>query len=70
MGVPRLRALTLKSREQALGIFAIDRAQAGVGDRVIVLTEGTGVRQILAQGDIVPIRSAIVGIVDTVDIVP
>jgi microcompartment protein CcmK/EutM len=35
-----------------------------------VLNEGTGVRQILAQGDIVPIRSAIVGIVDAVDIVP
>lgn len=45
---------------------AIDRAQAGVGDKVIVLTEGTGVRQILKQGDQVPIRSAIVGIVDEV----
>ena len=48
---------------------AIDRAQAGAGDKVIVLTEGTGVRQLLAQGDIVPIRSAIVGIVDAVDVV-
>jgi ethanolamine utilization protein EutN len=48
--------------------IAIDRAQAGTGDKVIVLTEGTGVRQLLGQGDIVPIRSAIVGIVDHVDI--
>ena len=47
---------------------AIDRVQAGVGDKVIVMTEGTGVRQILAMGDIVPIRSAIVGIVDHVEI--
>jgi microcompartment protein CcmK/EutM len=47
---------------------AIDRAQAGVGDRVIVLTEGTGIRQLLQQGDQVPIRSAIVGIVDAVDV--
>ena len=46
---------------------AIDHAQAGIGDRVLVLTEGNGVRQILAMGDIVPIRSIIVGIVDHVE---
>lgn len=48
--------------------IAIDRAQAGAGDRVIVLTEGTGIRQLLKQGDQVPIRSAIVGVVDEVDV--
>jgi microcompartment protein CcmK/EutM len=47
---------------------AIDHVQAGVGDKVIVLTEGNGVRQILKQGDTVPIRSIIVGIVDQVEI--
>lgn len=46
---------------------AIDNVQAGIGDQVIVMTEGTGVRQILAMGDIVPIRSMIVGIVDAVE---
>ena len=46
---------------------AIDHAQAGPGDKVIVLTEGNGVRQILQQGDQVPIRSIIVGIVDAVE---
>ncbi len=46
---------------------AMDHAQAGPGDKVIVLTEGNGVRQILKQGDIVPIRSIIVGIVDHVE---
>ena len=45
---------------------AIDRVQAGVGDKVIVMTEGTGVRQLLQMGDQMPIRSAIVGIVDQV----
>jgi ethanolamine utilization protein EutN len=49
---------------------AIDRAQAGAGDKVIVLTEGNGVRQIVQQGDQTPIRSAVVGIVDAVDIAP
>ncbi len=47
---------------------AVDSVQAGVGDKVIVLTEGNGVRQILAMGDQIPIRSMIVGIVDAVDL--
>jgi microcompartment protein CcmK/EutM len=46
---------------------AVDHAQAGIGDEVLVLTEGSGVRQILKAGDAVPIRSIIVGIVDRVD---
>jgi ethanolamine utilization protein EutN len=48
--------------------IAIDRVQSGPGDRVLVLTEGTGVRQIMQMGDILPIRSAVVGIVDEVDV--
>lgn len=46
---------------------AVDHAQAGTGDKVLVLTEGNGVRQILHQGDQVPIRSLIVGVVDHVE---
>lgn len=46
---------------------AIDTVQSGVGDKVLVLTEGTGTRQILKQGDIVPIRSTIIGVVDHVE---
>ena len=50
--------------------LAVDAAQAGVGDTVLVLKEGTGVRQILT-GDIhglLPILETIVGIVDRVDV--
>jgi ethanolamine utilization protein EutN len=46
---------------------AVDTAQAGAGDKVLVLTEGNGVRQILKAGDQVPIRSVIVGVVDHVE---
>jgi ethanolamine utilization protein EutN len=46
--------------------LAVDQVQAGPGDRVIVMSEGNGVRQVLAVGDIVPIRSIIIGIVDDV----
>lgn len=59
-------------------ILAIDRAQAGVGDRVLVLREGSGIRQIVGrdQGVAVadaikmdwPVRSMIVGIVDAVEL--
>lgn len=44
-------------------LIAIDVVDAGVGDRVLVLDEGNGARQVLndPQG---PVRSVIVGIVD------
>ncbi|MBK9033607.1 MAG: EutN/CcmL family microcompartment protein [Myxococcales bacterium] len=48
--------------------IAVDDAQAGPGDRVLVMTEGTGVRQILKLGEQVPIRSLVVGIVDAVEV--
>jgi ethanolamine utilization protein EutN len=47
--------------------IAVDHVQAGAGDTVVVMTEGTGIRQILKAGDQVPIRSLVVGIVDAVD---
>ena len=56
-----------KGKDTGSSFVAIDNVQAGVGDTVIVLTEGTGVRQILKMGDVVPIRSLIVGIVDAVE---
>lgn len=47
--------------------LAVDRVQAGPGDRVLVMAEGNGVRQILQLGKQVPIRSLIVGVVDQID---
>lgn len=46
-------------------LIAVDTVDAGTGDRVLVLDEGNGARQIfeIATG---PIRSVIVGIVDSV----
>lgn len=46
--------------------LAVDRAQAGEGDLVLVMREGNGVRQIFGER-ILPIRSLIVGIVDDID---
>jgi ethanolamine utilization protein EutN len=63
-----VQPLDANGKDAGASFVAIDRVQAGAGDKVIVLTEGTGVRQLLQQGDQVPIRSAIVGIVDRVDV--
>src|SRR5205085_11335977 len=50
--------------------LAVDTVQAGAGDQVLVLTEGTGVRQICQPADPAhfPVRSVIVGIVDEVTV--
>jgi ethanolamine utilization protein EutN len=48
-------------------LIAVAAVEAGVGDRVLVLDEGTGARQILGNPQ-APIRSVIVGLVDSVDI--
>lgn len=48
--------------------LAVDDVQAGVGDLVLVMQEGNGVRQLLKMGSQVPIRSLIVGIVDQVTV--
>lgn len=55
-------------RDAGTSFVAVDHAQAGAGDRVLVLTEGNGARQIL-RGEQLPIRSVIVGVVDAVDVV-
>lgn len=48
---------------------AVDRAQAGTGDLVLVNAEGNGARQVfgLKPGDKLAIQDVIVGVVDSVD---
>ena len=62
-----VQPLDERGGDAGASFVAVDHAQAGAGDRVLVLTEGNGVRQILKQGDVVPIRSIIVGVVDHVE---
>lgn len=49
--------------------LAVDTVQAGPGDRVLVLMEGNGIRQILGKQKL-PIQSLIVAVVDQVDTPP
>jgi len=48
-------------------IIAVDHAQAGEGDLVLVLREGNGVRQVLQQKG-APIRSVVAAVVDAVEV--
>ncbi len=71
----RLKLLVVQPIDERGGragksFVAVDRAvQAGEGDTVLFLREGTGIRQLfgLPLTAKLPIRSCIVGIVDTVD---
>ena len=54
------------SKDDGESFLAVDHAQAGVGDRVIVLCEGNGIRQLTGKEQN-PIRRLIVGIVDAVE---
>ena len=48
---------------------AVDVVDAGIGDRVLLMEEGNGSRQLM--GDLAaPIRGVIVGVVDGVDLPP
>jgi microcompartment protein CcmK/EutM len=48
-------------------LVAVAAIDAGIGERVLVLDEGNGARQILANSK-APVRSVVVGIVDSVDL--
>lgn len=47
-------------------LIATDTVQAGPGDRVLILDEGNGARQVLQVKD-APVRAVIVGIIDAVE---
>ena len=47
--------------------LAVDRVQAGEGDKVLIMSEGNGVRQLFKM-ELLPIRSVIVAIIDEIDL--
>lgn len=61
-----LRPLTPDGRAEGRARVAIDKAGAGVGDRVLVLDEGNGARQIFGDPK-GAVKTVVVGVVDYVD---
>ena len=62
-----LRPITPTGERTGKTRVALDRAQAGEGDRVLVLDEGNGGRQILGDPT-APVKTIVVGVVDYVDL--
>ncbi len=61
-----VQPLDERSQDDGDTFLAVDNAQAGIGDRVIILCEGNGIRQILGVKEL-PIQRLIVGVVDAAD---
>jgi len=62
-----VQPLSLEDGDTSGDFVALDNSQAGIGDTVLVLREGSGARQVLNNKDACVI-SVIVGIVDSVSI--
>ena len=62
-----IQPMHLSGQTEDEAFVAIDAAQAGIGDTVLVMREGNGARQI-TQLDKAPIISVVVGILDSVEI--
>jgi len=61
-----VQPVTIDGAPTGDSFLAVDVVQAGVGDKVLILREGNGIRQIFKK-QILPIRSVVVGVVDHVE---
>jgi ethanolamine utilization protein EutN len=48
-------------------VVAVDRAQAGVGDQVLIMAEGSSAR-FLFDDEVAPVRTLVVGVIDYVEV--
>lgn len=62
-----LRPLTPGGEPSGRTRIGVDRAQAGVGDRVLVIDEGNSGRQLIDVPD-APVKTIVVGVVDYVEL--
>ena len=61
-----VQPLDLEDAPDGEELIAVDRVDAGVGDKVLVVKEGNAARQITGR-DRVPLQAIVVGVVDHVD---
>ncbi|MFN2420864.1 MAG: EutN/CcmL family microcompartment protein [Gemmatimonadota bacterium] len=47
-------------------VIAIDRVDAGVGDRVLLMREGNAARQVTGR-ERIPLQNVVIGIIDRID---
>lgn len=62
-----VRRLTLEGEPEGIETICLDVVDAGVGDRVLVVQEGSSARAVLGD-DWIPVQAVIVGVLDRVDV--
>ena len=62
-----VRRLNLAMEPEGTETICLDVVDAGVGDRVLVVQEGSSARKILGD-DWIPVQAVIVGVLDRVDL--
>jgi ethanolamine utilization protein EutN len=62
-----VQPIRLDGTPEGTNFVAVDGVQAGIGDLVLLLQEGSSARFIFNEAE-APVRSVIVGIVDNVDL--
>ena len=61
-----VQPLDLEGRPDGDEVIAVDRVDAGVGDRVLVSREGNAARQVTGR-DRIPLQNLVIGVVDRID---
>lgn len=64
-----VQPLNLDGTDRGDAVVAVDAAQAGVGDRVLLTMEGFCAMSSVERWPMNPIDSAVIGVVDSVDLV-
>ena len=64
-----VQGLALDGSDSGPSFVALDAADAGVGDKVLVTKEGYSAFSSVGRG-VSPIDSAVIGIIDRIDILP
>jgi ethanolamine utilization protein EutN len=62
-----VRPMHLAGEKPEDDFIAVDAAQAGIGDTVLVCQEGNSTRQVIGIPN-APVRSSIVGIIDSISL--
>jgi ethanolamine utilization protein EutN len=63
-----VQPLTLDDKPRGVALIAVDSLGAGVSEKVLIVMEGRAAGQVLGRA-LAPVDAAVVGIVDTVDLV-
>ena len=63
-----VQPLTLDDQPRGAAILAVDSLGAGVHEKVLIVMEGRAAGQVLGR-TLAPVDAAVVGIIDTVDLV-